>query len=114
MDRPRMVTRLIASRSTARFRALRTRTSLKGFLPLTLAYLSSSLCWSMPMKMVRVSMPSSTFRLGVLRRQVRHEIDVAGEQCRDARLIGLDRRVHHVGYVALELVPPLLVCREHD
>ena len=103
IDRPRMVTRRIASRSTARLSALRTRMSLNGFLPLTFEYFSSSLNWSMPMKMVRFSAPSSTLSFGsfcrrvdVLHRQVGDQVDVAGEQRRDARRVGLDRRVDHV------------------
>ena len=63
IDSPRMIVRWMPGRSTARFSALRTRTSLNGFLPLTLEPASSSENWSMPMKMVRTSWPSSTFRL---------------------------------------------------
>ncbi len=69
MESPRIVTRLIASRSTATFSAFLTRMSLNGFLPLTLEYFSSGLNWSMPMKMVRTSWPSSTLSLGSLRRR---------------------------------------------
>ena len=83
IDRPRIVTRLIASRSTAMLSAWRTRTSLNGFLPLTSEYFSSSLCWSMPMKMVRTSWPSSTFSFGSLRRRVhvlRRQVGDAGRR----------------------------------
>ena len=53
-----MMLRLMASRSMARDSASRTRTSLKGFLPLTDAPRSSSLPRSIAKKMVRVSGPS--------------------------------------------------------
>ena len=43
IDRPRMVLRLIASRSMAMLSAWRTRLSANGFLPLTLLYFSSGL-----------------------------------------------------------------------
>ena len=65
-----MVARLIASRSTARFSASRTRLSLNGFLPLTSLYFSSGLNWSSAMKMVRTSWPSSTLSLGSPRSRV--------------------------------------------
>ena len=63
IDRPRITTRLIASRSTAMLSAWRTRTSLNGFLPLTFEYSSSSRFWSMPRKMVRNSGPCITLLL---------------------------------------------------
>ncbi len=63
-DRPRIVARLMASRSMASDIASRTRLSLNGFLPVTLLPLSCSLPWSMPMKIVRVSLPSATFNFG--------------------------------------------------
>ncbi len=50
----------------------------------------------------------------VLRWQVGDEVDVAGEQGRDARRVGLDRRVDDVGDVALALVPPVRVRRQHQ
>ena len=59
-DSPRMMLRLMASRSMATFNASRTRLSLNGFLPLTLEYFSSLLPWSSAMKMVRTSGPSTT------------------------------------------------------
>ena len=49
IDRPRIVVRLIVSRSMARFRASRTRLSLNGFLPFTSEYFNSSLPWSSAM-----------------------------------------------------------------
>ena len=57
--------------SMAWYKALRTLTSLSGFLPLTLEPGNSSRCWSMPKKMVRFSMPSITFRLALLRMRPR-------------------------------------------
>ena len=49
IDRPRMVLRLMASRSMAIDSASRTRLSLNGFLPLTSLYFSSGLNWSSAM-----------------------------------------------------------------
>src|ERR1043165_7901150 len=139
IDIPRMVTGLIASRSTAMLSALRTRMSLNGFLPFTFEYLSSSLCWSIAMKMVRFSSPSSTLSFGSLRRRstsctgrsVTRSTSpersaaprvaagvlgpsVRGEERRHARGVGLDRAVDDVGDVALDLLPPALVEREDD
>ena len=53
------------------YKALRTFTSLSGFLPLTLEPGNSSRCWSMPKKMVRFSTPSITFRLALLRKRAK-------------------------------------------
>ena len=58
-----MVVDLIASMSIAWYNAWRTRLSLNGFLPFTLEYSSSSRFWSMPMKTIRFSVPSSTLML---------------------------------------------------
>ena len=66
-DMPRMMLRLIASRSIATFNASRTRLSLNGFLPFTSEYFSSSLPWSRATKIVRTSWPSSTLSFDSLR-----------------------------------------------
>ena len=100
IDRPRMMLRLMASRSMAMFSASRTRLSLNGFLPLTLEYFSSLLPWSSAMKIVRTSGPSRTFSFlsvrslcDVLRRQVGDHVDVARQQRRrrasESLLIGV-------------------------
>ena len=53
----------------------------------------------------------------VLRRRVVDEVDLAGEQRRDARRVGDDRRVDHLVGVALEPsgldAPPVGILREH-
>ncbi len=66
-DSPRIVFRLIASRSIAIDSASRTRLSLNGFLPLTSLYFSSGLYSSSAMKIVRTSWPSTIFSLPSLR-----------------------------------------------
>ena len=58
----------MATRSIDMFRALRTRTSLKGLGPLE-PYFNSLEPWSTPIKMVRTSGPSSTDKAGVVRRR---------------------------------------------
>ncbi len=50
----------------------------------------------------------------VLRRQVGHHVDVAGEQRCNARRVGLDRRVDHFGDVAVALAPPVRIGDQHD
>ena len=67
--RPRMVTRWSESLSIAWYSALRTRKSLSGFLPLMFDPGNSSRCWSIPKKMVRLSTPSITLRLALLRKR---------------------------------------------
>ena len=62
-EEPRITLLWIASMSIAWYIAWRTRTSLNGFLPFTFEYRSSSRYWSMPRKMVRFSLPSTTFAL---------------------------------------------------
>ena len=63
------VAALIASISMAWAKAWRTRTSLKGFLPLMFEYRSSSRTWSKPRKMVRASGPVSGRAPGALLRR---------------------------------------------
>ena len=47
----------------------------------------------------------------VLGGQIGHEVDIACEKRGDARGIGLDGRVDHVGHIALQLVPPRRIGR---
>ncbi len=121
-DWPRMTARLIASRSMAMLMACRTRLSANGFLPLTLEVCSSGEPTFMPKKMVRFSGPRLTLRFGrllqpvdVLHRHVLHEIDLARQQRRDARGVGLDHEIGDVGDAErnFALAPVGVVALEH-
>ena len=64
-----MMLREMVLASIAWYKALRTRTSFSGFLPLMFEPGNSSRNWSMPRKMVRFSTPSTTFKSGLARKR---------------------------------------------
>ena len=111
--------------SIAWYSAWRTRLSLNGFLPLTFEYSSSSRAWSMPMKTMRFSRPSSTLHAGCLRLSLGTSCaggsstkSISPEISAAMRVrVGLDRRVDDLVDVAVEAAcldaPPVRVLLEH-